>query len=70
VVVELSHPSFVPRHRLATTVVNSSTGRDVRTVIVDGKVVVDDGVSVTVDEQEVIAAADQASREVCRRAGV
>ncbi len=68
-VVDVTGPSCVPRQRTATTVVNSVTGANVRTVVVDGRVVVEDARCTTVDEQEVIEEAERAVANLGDRVG-
>lgn len=53
-----------------SAVVYTATGRDVRFVMVDGKVVVREGELVTMDEGEVVREAERRSREVVERAGL
>jgi imidazolonepropionase-like amidohydrolase len=48
--LDLSFPSFVPMNSAARQVVFTETGAAVRTVIVDGEVVVDNGRMTTIDE--------------------
>ena len=50
VVVDVSGPNCAPSQRVATTVVNSLTGSNVRTVVVDGRVVVEDAQCTNIDE--------------------
>jgi cytosine/adenosine deaminase-related metal-dependent hydrolase len=52
------------------TLVYSCRGSDVRTTIVDGELLVDEGVPVRVSRQEVVAEAAAAARELAARAGV
>ena len=69
-VMDVTGPSCVPSQKTATTVVNSVTGANVRTVVVDGRVVVDDARCVTVDEQEVIEEAERAVASLGDRVGL
>ena len=69
-VMDVTGPSCVPSRKTATTVVNSVTGANVRTVVVDGRVVVDDARCVTVDEQEVIEEAERAVASLGDRVGL
>ncbi|MGW0039276.1 amidohydrolase [Gordonia sp. NB41Y] len=47
--------SFTPRNRPEYHLVYSENGSSIRTVVVDGRIVLDDGVITTVDEQAVLA---------------
>ena len=69
-VVDVTGPSCRPSQKTATTVVNSVTGANVRTVVVDGRVVVEEGRCVTVDEQEVIEDAERAVANLSDRVGL
>jgi cytosine/adenosine deaminase-related metal-dependent hydrolase len=53
-----------------STLVYAARGSDVRTTIVDGVVLVDEGIPVRVDRAEVVAAAREAARGLAGRAGV
>lgn len=50
--IDLSDPSFVPLNSAARQVVYTEAGRGVKTVLVDGRVVVDNGRITTIDEKE------------------
>ena len=69
VVVDVTGPKHIPRHKPAAAVVNSVNGADVRTVVVDGRVVVEDSLCLTVDEREVIQDAEQAAANLAERVG-
>ena len=69
-VIDVTGPSCVPSRKTATTVVNSVTGANVRTVVVDGRVVVDDARCVTIDEHEVIEEAERAVANLGDRVGL
>jgi 5-methylthioadenosine/S-adenosylhomocysteine deaminase len=58
VLLDLGDPSFVPLNSAARQLVFTEAGRGVRTVLVDGRVVVEDGRVTTVDEE---ALAEQAA---------
>ena len=68
-VVDVSGPSCVPRQNIAATVVNSVTASDVRTVVVDGQVVVDDARCTNIDEDEVVEEARRAVSDLGDRVG-
>ncbi|MDJ0924172.1 MAG: amidohydrolase family protein [Acidimicrobiia bacterium] len=69
-VVDLTAPHCGPRPRAVSAVVNSAGPRDVTTVVIDGRVIVDDGRCVTIDEAEVAAEAAAAMESVARKAGL
>lgn len=53
-----------------SAVVYTATGRDVELVVVDGKVLVQGGELLTMNEQEIVDEAKKRSREVVERAGL
>ncbi len=53
VLLDRATPAFTPLNDVVTQIVHAENGRGVRTVLVDGQVVVDDGRVVTVDERRV-----------------
>ena len=50
--------------------VYAASGSSVRTVLIDGRVVLDEGRLTTLDERELYARVERLSREHVRRAGV
>ena len=70
VVVDLSSVFVAPVHRVPSALVYNATPADVRWVVVDGRIVIDDGVITTVDEQSTQAAAHVAAADLFRRAGI
>ena len=66
VLFDLMRPEWVPwnEKNIVSNLVYSASGSSVDTVIIDGKVVVEDGVVTTVDEREVLEKAQRASRKV------
>lgn len=69
-VADVSGPNCAPRQKSATAVVNSLTGSDVRTVVVDGRVVVENARCVNVDEGEVLENAQRAVSNLSDRVGL
>ncbi|KAL4951361.1 hypothetical protein BDW69DRAFT_170247 [Aspergillus filifer] len=53
-----------------SAVVYTATGKDVDVVVIDGKMVVNGGYLLTMDEQEIVVEAQKRSREVVERAGL
>ncbi len=72
ILVDLDQPHFAPLGAAwdpVKTLVHNATGRDIRMVMVDGRIVVADGRAATVDEAEVIATATRHGEAVMARAG-
>jgi 5-methylthioadenosine/S-adenosylhomocysteine deaminase len=68
VVVDLSRPHVAPVADPYATLVYAARGTDVRTVIVDGEVLVDGSVPTRVDVAEVVATARDEARALASRA--
>ena len=69
-VVDLRAPFVAPVHRVASALVYNATPRDVRDVVVDGRVLLRDGRLAVADEQQIMARADDAARRLFDRAGI
>jgi 5-methylthioadenosine/S-adenosylhomocysteine deaminase len=69
-VVRLDRAHTTPMHRTVAMLVYASRPSDVEMTIVNGRIVVEDGRSTMVDEDEVIAAATAAGRELIERCGL
>ncbi|MDI7246693.1 MAG: amidohydrolase [Bacillota bacterium] len=59
ILMDSTGPHMYPHHDVFSHIVYSARSCDVRTVIVDGEVVMEDGVLTTVDEREVLARAEE-----------
>ena len=57
-------------HDVVRTLVYSASGTSVRTVLVDGQIVVRDGAVRTVDERHVLDRSREAAERVVHRAGL
>ena len=60
-------PQWAPGHDVVRTLVYSVDGRSVRTVVVDGEVVYEDGRPTRVDAREVIDSSREAAARIARR---
>jgi 5-methylthioadenosine/S-adenosylhomocysteine deaminase len=65
----LSSPKSVPLHHPVSTLVYSSSEENIKTVIIDGKVVMEDGVIQTADEEKVLRSAQKVAEDLAKRAG-
>ena len=75
IAIDLDDPRFVPLHRdrpaqVLSHLVFSATGADVETVIVDGRIVVRNGVAETLDEADIIAKGREAAASRLSAAGL
>jgi 5-methylthioadenosine/S-adenosylhomocysteine deaminase len=70
IVIDNSGPHLAPGPDPYSTIVYAARASDVRTTIVDGEVLVDQGMPVRVDAMQIAADARVAARELAARAGV
>jgi cytosine/adenosine deaminase-related metal-dependent hydrolase len=70
VALDMGRVNLQPYYSAVSAVVYSATGGDVTLTIVDGKIVVEKGKLVTIDEEEVWKEADKRGHEVVKRAGL
>ena len=69
-VVDLGSPFVAPVHRVASALVYNVTPRDVREVVVDGRILLRGGELVVADERQIMAQAQAAARRLFHRAGI
>ena len=65
-ILDLNVPEFVPRNDLVSALCYSANGSEVKTVLVNGQVVMEDGRILTFDEKEVY----EKCNEIVDRLGV
>ena len=70
VVVDLASVFIAPVHRIISALVFNATPRDVRDVMVDGRLVIRDREVLTVNEAQLLADAGEAARALFQRAGI
>ena len=70
IVIDLNGARHQPSHRTVCNVTLSATGSDVRHVMVNGEVVVENGKSTRVDQDKLVADCIQASGDLLDRAGI
>ncbi len=70
IVVDMNGIHHQPNHRPVCNLTLSTRGSDVRHVVVDGEIIVENGHSTKVDQDKIIADAVQASRHLIDRAGL
>ena len=70
VVFDLDKPHLTPHRDVASTLVYAATGADVDTVVIGGKVVVQNRQVLTLDEERVLREAKERAEAVWKRAGV
>lgn len=67
IIVDMKRPHMVPNVDPATNLIYYGSGNNVKTVIIDGKVVMEDRTVSTVDEAEMLEGAQQAAENVWTR---
>ena len=71
IVVDLTQPHSSPqRDDVVSALVYSAQASDVRTTIIDGRILMRDGELLTLDEADVIADANREARSLAQRAGI
>jgi cytosine/adenosine deaminase-related metal-dependent hydrolase len=70
VVLNMDRPGLTPSPNPVSTLVYAAMGSDVETVVIDGRVVVEGGRLLTLNEEAVLAEARRRAAEVYARAGV
>lgn len=69
VLLRFDHPPMQPSSDVPAMIVYAASGRDVGTMLVDGRLVVRGGRVLTVDEHATVTAADNARAELYKRGG-
>jgi 5-methylthioadenosine/S-adenosylhomocysteine deaminase len=67
IVVDRDRPHVTPGHDPYSTLVYAARGSDVRTTVVDGELLFDDGAHARLDAAEVVAESREAAFELARR---
>lgn len=70
IIINANRAHMTPSHMPVHNVVYHAQGADVETVIIDGKIILDEHRVTTVDEEALLLAADQESQETIARAGL
>jgi len=70
IVIDADKPHLTPIYDPYATIVYSARGSDVSTVIVDGKIVMENGEIKTVDENKIMEKAEEASRDLLNRSSL
>jgi 5-methylthioadenosine/S-adenosylhomocysteine deaminase len=70
VLFDLERPDMVPLHNPVSNLIHAGSGESANTVIIDGKVVMQNRKIETVDESEILSRAQKAAEEVAERAGL
>jgi len=67
VLIDIEKPSMVPIYDMFAGIVYSGSGRDIKTVIVDGKVIMENYHVITMDEEKILRDAEKAVVDILNR---
>jgi len=70
VIVDMKKPHLVPLHNVVSNLVYSTNGADVDTVLVDGKIVMQERKVTTLDEEKILEEAQKAADDLIRKRGM
>ncbi|MDQ2936780.1 MAG: amidohydrolase family protein, partial [Acidobacteriota bacterium] len=69
-VVDLNSLHAIPSTNLVSALVYSAQAADVRSVVIDGQILMEDGELLTIDQRAVYAEAARESTQLIKRAGI
>jgi 5-methylthioadenosine/S-adenosylhomocysteine deaminase len=67
IIVDMKRPHLTPLYDVASQLVYAASGKDVRTTIIAGKVLMEDTRVICLDEQDILEKAMQVSRNLVAR---
>lgn len=70
IIVDLLSPDIIPCHNLISSLVYSASSEDVKTVIIDGKIVMENREIKTINEKEVLEMTQKAANSLVKRSGL
>lgn len=70
VVVDMKGAEWIPRYNPIQNLIYSSSGNSVQTVIIDGRIVMEDREIKTLDEEKVLAECQELGKGILKRSGV
>jgi 5-methylthioadenosine/S-adenosylhomocysteine deaminase len=68
IIVDLKKPHVVPRHDIIQSIVYGARGSDVETVLINGKIVMENKIIAKFNEKEIVDNAEKAALDLVRRA--
>jgi 5-methylthioadenosine/S-adenosylhomocysteine deaminase len=69
IILDLNKPHLQPVYNIVSHLVYSATGADVRDVIIDGKVIMENRRLLTLDEEKILARIGELGKEIVGRIG-
>ena len=70
ILFDTNRPEWVPLHNPVSTIANATSGDAVKTVIIDGRIVLRDGVFVSIDSEEFLRRGNKIAADVAARLGL
>lgn len=67
IIIDTQKPHFYPRHNIISALAYSAQASDVKTVIVDGKIVMEDYEIKTIDTERIMFETEKAAKDLMRR---
>ena len=67
ILIDIDKPHFIPLHDLCANIVYSGSGRDVKTVIVDGKILMKDYEVLTLDQEKIMYESKRKVEQLLKR---
>lgn len=67
---DIERPEWIPIHDPVSNLVHAASGASVNTVVINGRVVLDDGEFPHLDEKAILRQADLAAKNLAKRAGI
>ena len=70
ILFDTNRPEWVPLHNPVSTIANATSGDAVKTVIINGRIVLRDGIFVSIDAQEFLQRGNKIAAEMAARLGL
>ncbi len=70
ILLSMESPEWIPRYNPIQNLVYSSSGKSVQTVIIDGKIVMEDREIKTVDEEKILSSCQALSRKIIQQSSI
>lgn len=70
IVIDLMKPHLRPKFNIVDTLVGNASHADVKMVVVDGEILVENGKAIKVNEEEIIIQAEEEAKKTVERAGL
>ncbi len=68
ILLDTTKPHMYPKHDLTSHIIYSARASDVATVIINGKLVMEDSILIAIDEQKILRMADERAKALVAKA--